>query len=371
VYRGAIRSGKTYVGAIKTVIECMRGKRVLSISPTYQMAVDNVEATLVEVCEMMGVPIDVKMSKKRIYIGSGYVIFRTAEAVEAIRGFEADHMWIDEGSFMKSNEAYRRGIGRLSGDPNRQVWITSSPSGKDWVYKLSRQDNCQLFTQALYDNYFLDEGFFQILLKEYGGEDSKYARQEIYGEIVTFESGFFPASRIIKSKSLKPSSLCGAFDLGFGEKKSSDYSAYALCGFDYDDNFNIIHVERWKQEPGPTKEKIIDIISHIPDVPHLIESNGPQSVIYKDIVADPRMRDYLILPSNSTMSKPARGIGLANKMNIGKVIMHDKSFFDMVSDELGEFTMNDTHENDDMVDTIVMDYNYLKWGDASMSRVRV
>lgn len=373
IYRGSIRSGKTYVGAIKTALHCQDGETILSLSPTYQMAVSNVAETLEEVCELLQIPCKISMSKKEAYIGKGKVIFRTGESPDAIRGFAADRMWIDEASFFKNKDAYLRGYGRLSKNPKRQVYITSSPNSKDWVYKLTKTSkSVRLITQALIDNYFLDEDFFNTLLDEYGGDDSPFARQELYGEIVNFNEAYFPVSRIKYSDNIRLQSVCQAFDLGYTKGAKSDYSAYAICGIDYDNNFVVMHVERWKFETPATKEKIKELAGELGEsVPVLIEANGTQVSVYQDLSISPELQDYQLIPVGTVSSKPTRSMGLSTAMQSGRVVFNEAPWNELAKEEIEEFTYDDTHEHDDMVDAIVMCYNYLKHGNATLGRKRV
>lgn len=372
IYRGAIRSGKTYVGAIKTIINCMKGRIMLAIGPTWQMVVDNIVATIEEVAELMGIDIDVKTSKKRIYIGKGQVILRSAEKPERIRGFAAHDMWIDEASYIVDNKAYLRGYGRLSKSHDRQVFITSSPNGKDWVYKLSKNDNSELITQALADNYFLDEKFFKQLLEQYGGIDSPFAKQELFAEIVSFATGFFPVDRIVYSNDVTLTKVCVAFDLAFTKNKKSDHSAFAVCGLDNKGKFVVIDAQRWKFEAPITKKIIKEKILEL-GIDSLIEANGPQVAVFQDLVIDTDLQSETIIPVKPAVSKPARGISLAatmynkNVIFINDVNNESKEWHEPAKEELEEFTTDDTHENDNILDCLTMCHNYLKTGDATGS----
>jgi len=360
IYRGAVRSGKTYVGAIKTIIKCLQGRTVLAIAPTHQMLIDNVVFTLLEVGALMGIQVIAKTSLKKVFIGRGVVILRSAEVPDSIRGFPADDMWIDEGSFIKDNKAYLRGYARLSGSADRQVYITSSPNSFDWVEKLSHNVKAELITQRLIDNYFLDEGFFQTLLEEYGGEDSPFARQELYGEIVNFGTGYFLTDKISIEKDFRIVRYCQAFDLAFTDKKNSDFTGYALCGIDDQDRFVVIQAERHKFE-APIIKQLIKQKTNQFDGETLIEANGPQIAVYQDLADDPEMYGHRLVPVKTTVSKGARSIGLATAMHGGRVCFHeDESWNQLALDELKSFNLQDTHEHDDIMDAIVFCYNHLK-----------
>jgi predicted phage terminase large subunit-like protein len=157
-------------------------------------------------------------------------------------------------------------------------------------------------------------------------------------------------------------------DLAFTDRKNSDFTAYALCAMDTEGNFCVLHVERHKFQAPQTKVLIKDKLSLV-DAPFLIETNGAQIAIYQDIKSDPELINSDIIPVNSTTSKTSRSVGLACALNAGRVKFKKASWNQMVMDEMSEFTLDDSHEHDDMIDAIVMCYNELKYGKASGAMV--
>ena len=329
------------------------------------MAIDNIVATLIEVGELMGIEVNAVPSKKMVYIGKGKVILRSAEKPDTIRGFAASDMWIDEASFIKNNDAYLRGFGRLSGSKDRQVYITSSPCGRDWVYKLAQAGNAELITQALIDNYFLDQKFFETLLSEYGGEDSDFARQELYGEIVTFDSGFFPVDRIeivdAVANPMHTQVMSMAFDLAFTDKKNSDFSAASICGTLYSGDFGIFYGDEWKFKAPETKQKIKEVTDMV-DCDALIETNSGGQVIYDDLIRSEEMKGKRLIPLFSSTSKAGCAMGLATAMNAGRVKMKKADWNGRMLEQFQDFNIDDSHEYDDLINTVWMNYNHLKHG---------
>lgn len=362
IYRGAIRSGKTFVGAIWSILKAWKGENVLAISPIYSMCIDNVLATVVEAAELMNIPVRVNKQDKKIYIGKGYIIWRSAENPNtALRGFKVSHVWIDEASFIKTDEAYRLAIGRTSASANRQVIITSSPSGRDWVYNLGQQESAHVIVQALIDNYFLDTGFLELLESQYTG---KFARQELYGEIVEFSGGYFDLENLLIKSQFNMQNFAIAFDLGFTQKKQSDFSAYALCGIDNDGNFCVLDIQRWKLEVPQTRTKIKQMIDYIrgsiPECPVYIESNNAGIAICQDL----RSEGLRFTAVNQSTSKVARSVGMSSAIEQGRVILKEAEWNEDFKNELMDFSWDDSHTHDDMIDAVVMCFNQLKFGNS-------
>jgi len=196
-------------------------------------------------------------------------------------------------------------------------------------------------------------------MQEYAGD---YLEQELNGKIVDFGSGIFNTRNLGTFEKVQIHTMAQAFDLGFSEKKTSDYSAYALCGIGTDGKFYIIDIERWRFKAPITKEKIRTIKSQVPDMPTMIEANGPQKAVYDDLVSD-GVRD--LIPVVTTSSKVARSVGFASAIEKGNVLMKaGKTWNNEFKEECDEFSLDDSHAHDDMVDAVVMCYNYLKYGNS-------
>jgi predicted phage terminase large subunit-like protein len=329
------------------------------------MLEDGVVSTLEECGEMMDIPVRSVLSKKVVWIGKNKVILRSGEKPEEIRAFKCGHVWIDEGSYLKNNACYLRAIGRMSANPNGTVYITSSPKGKDWVYELSKQDDCLLLTQSLSENYFLSEKFYETLLKEYGGPDSPFAKQELEGLVVSFGDKYFPTERIKYNGYGVITHLVQAFDLAFTEHNKSDYTAYALCGVDNNNNFIVLHVERHRFKIPQIKQLIKAKLNEI-NCPCIVDAQGPQIAVYDDLIADPDLYGHTIIPWKSVVSKPIKNIGLATAMYSGRVYFNSAPWNKTAIEELDEFREDMSHDHDDQGDAISMCFNYTKGSQTSL-----
>lgn len=361
IFRGGIRSGKTFIGSLKTILKCVRGRSVLHISPTFAMARDNVVASMEEVGEMVGIPVHFQASKQIIKVGRGYVIIRSGDAPERVRGFGAHDMWVDEGSFFdKGNKAFLRGLGRLSksGD-DREIYVTSSPSGRDWVYDLSQSKDAFLVQQSLRDNKFLDLSLVQLLEQQYAGD---FARQEIDGEIVEFGGSVFDSSKIDIVDAVTISHMVQSFDLGFTDTKKSDYSAHAICAITTDGQFVILSVQRWKFKAPQTKERMKSIIASLPEMPTLVEISGGGRPVYDDLIND----GLNLIPITPHRSKVSRAMPLASAIEQGRVISKRGSWNDDLFNEMDSMSIDDKHEHDDMIDAVVMCYNHANFQAGSI-----
>lgn len=351
LFRGGIRSGKTWIGAWWSITKCLNGESVLAIAPTYQMLIDNMVSTLIMICEQYNIPYNLNMSMKKFSVGSSYILFRTAEKYDAIRGFEVCHMWFDEISFTPySEKAYKRAIGRMSGMKTGigQSAITSSPNGLDFATDLSEQDDCKLIVQKITDNWTLNPSYIKRLMSEYKG---KYGLQELNAEIVDWGGSFFDISGI---KIIEPTDFANeaqAFDLAFTKNKGSDYSAHGIGGALFNGDFAVRSAEQWKSKVPTTKKKIIDIVTNkYPDVNAWIEANGTQVSVYDDLI----FSGIAINPiRNLNKGKVTRMFPMAQKMEAGEFCLFSTNQTnEAIKNQARRFSLDDSHKNDDLLDAI-------------------
>lgn len=84
----------------------------------------------------------------------GEILIRSAESAETLRGITADDGGIDEFSQIKTDNAYKILIGRLSKSEDAQIRLTSSPSPVAWTRELETNSNCKVIHQTTLDNLF-------------------------------------------------------------------------------------------------------------------------------------------------------------------------------------------------------------------------
>ena len=366
-YIAGLGGGKSRTLTLWAIMRALKGRKIMLTEPTYGMIRDILIPTIDEILGLLGIASSCKFNRSNrpeLFLPNGGKIdLRSCENPNLLRGGNYHDFGMDEVSYNKNDEAYKILIGRTRLSEDAQHRLVGTPKGKDWVYKLNVRKQSPIFRQSTITNGFLPKSYRRNLIEEYGGLDSDFAKQELLGEIVNFEGGIYPTSKIIFKDFVSPINMAQAFDLAFTDKKNSDYNAYGLAGFDKDSLFNICHAERWKFKAPETKqimkERILDV-----DLPTLIETNSGGQVIFDDLVSDQQLNGATLIPVYSSVNKIARGMGLASAMSMGKVIMKKADWNEMLIDEFDSISLDDSHTNDDMVDTDVTLYNHLKYGNS-------
>lgn len=178
---GGIGSGKTFAGAVKSLIALDRGGLGLILAPTYPMLRD---ATLRTFLELAGRQVKTfHKSETRAEMSNGAeVLFRSSDEPDRLRGPNLDWAWLDECALMHA-QTWDIIIGRLRGHGKAgPCWVTTTPKGRNWLF--TRQGEMTVFKARTRDNIYLDEEFIRSLESAYTGS---FARQELEGEFVSYE----------------------------------------------------------------------------------------------------------------------------------------------------------------------------------------
>ena len=179
---GGIGSGKSYAGAVKALL-CSKepGSLGLVVAPSYPMLRDATLRTFKSVAE--GTIAEMHAGEMRITLRNGSeVLFRSADQPDRLRGPNIHWAWIDEASLCGA-ETWDVVIGRLRADGKAgPCWITTTPKGKNWVYR--RQGQMTVFRATTAGNPYLSREFVESLHAVYEG---KFALQELQGEFVGFD----------------------------------------------------------------------------------------------------------------------------------------------------------------------------------------
>lgn len=208
---GGIGTGKSFIGALWVITKARlyyrkkdkkgRGLRFIICANTYTQLIQASVETLIMMLEMFGIKYKATLSgaKKRVtFLGCTCYLY-SLEKYDNIRGIEVDYVWVDEGCFAKA-QAYKVLKGRMRAVLCKfpQILITSSPNGFNWVYDMFEGkdnddaedfDTIRLIRAKTIENTHLRDGYYEELLRDYGGEDSPLARQELFGEFVSLTEG--------------------------------------------------------------------------------------------------------------------------------------------------------------------------------------
>lgn len=183
---GGIGSGKTFVGAAKTIARLGRQEFGLICAPTYKMLRDATQRTLFEMMRNLGIDFEHHKGDNHVTIPStGHeIIFRSLDDPDNLRGPNVAYTWVDEAAYI-SAEAWRIVKGRTRVGDLQQAWITGTPKGRNWIWEewvRDADDQHPLYRFRTDENPTLDKDFATSL-----GYEGRFAEQELGGEFVSFD----------------------------------------------------------------------------------------------------------------------------------------------------------------------------------------
>ncbi|MFH1605362.1 MAG: phage terminase large subunit [Pseudomonadota bacterium] len=191
---GGIASGKSIAGAVRALAAArgnVGGQKVktpnvgMVTAPTYPMLRDASIRTFIEIAGPMVA--DWRKSENIATLVNGSeVLFRTADDPNRLRGPNITWWWGDEASYCDS-AVWLIMIGRLRQHGFGYAWVTSTPKGRNWLYRefvQQQRPDYTIFNIKTTQNPFLDPAYVSALQGAYTGD---WARQELEGEFVAFE----------------------------------------------------------------------------------------------------------------------------------------------------------------------------------------
>jgi PBSX family phage terminase large subunit len=184
-YIGGVGSGKTYAGALKSIIN-RKGTRGAIIAPTYPMLRDVTILTLTDLLDEVGHKYQHNKSDNIIYYNDNMIFCRSAEYPNRLRGPNLDWFWLDEPALMKAI-TFKIMQGRIRRSANAEGYITGTPAGYDYIYDLfyiADKANFKMVNCATKDNIYLPKDYVEDLYDSYTGT---FAEQELEGKFVAFE----------------------------------------------------------------------------------------------------------------------------------------------------------------------------------------
>jgi PBSX family phage terminase large subunit len=188
-YIGGIGSGKTYAGAVKVLQRLNEPGYGMIAAPTFPMLRDSTRRSLIQALDSAGIQYDMNKSENSIKVGQHEIICRSLDNPETLRGPNLQWAWIDEAALV-SEMAWRIVKGRVREGDKQQAWITTTPKGRNWIWKewVAEPDaNHTIYKTRTTENKHLDPDFAASL--DY---DGLFAEQELAGEFVAFEGLVYP-----------------------------------------------------------------------------------------------------------------------------------------------------------------------------------
>jgi phage terminase large subunit-like protein len=206
LYRGAIRSGKTYAGAIRSIARRYQYPGTIEIigGPSWDQVRDG---TMVTLRRLINPRCIVEENKNEHYwlLDNGSIFrFRTVADPDILRALEAHDLWLDEIAMCPGGEGGALDIAmpRISlnyPDPTfvNSLWGTTTPRGMDWTLDVWGQDGkpgYEVVHSTIYDNRpNLPEGLIESLEAKY--RDTPFFEQELLGMYTAFEGLVYPMFR--------------------------------------------------------------------------------------------------------------------------------------------------------------------------------
>lgn len=356
IFRGGIRSGKSYIACYKAIINALRGRRELMISFSYKTLKDVILFTLKKCLGAMGMKpiIDyvINLTDMVVRVRGTEILLRSGDNPDSIRGLSVHDIFIDESREFPDNSIFLIAIGRMSESNDGQWFITSSPRGKDWTYQLYENDqgsNVELIIQKTRENPFLPANYEDELRRNY---TTKFADQELEASIVELTAGVIDPEWF---NIIDPVSMAGGvrfWDTAVTIKQSSDYSAGALCGL-VNGRFRITNIIRDKYEYPELRKKIVEIAKI--DGPQVIigmEAVGQSKAFVDDLKRMPELRSYTIRSFTPTGDKLNRALPWVSRAESGLVDVCKGSWLGDFRNECADFSPDMKHLHDDMVDAV-------------------
>lgn len=194
-----IGSGKSYIGAHWILSKIAENPKCdcLIAANTYSQTMNASVSTFLEVLDNLGIKYHAVLSgaRKRIEIGQATVFIYSLDKPDNIRGIEVSYTWLDEIAFstLKALNAVR---GRMRGkhSKDRQIFMTSSLNGFNFLHDIfgnlkPDEKNKAFFSAMTKENTYLPDGYYDLLVENYGGEESPLAQQELFGKFVNLQEG--------------------------------------------------------------------------------------------------------------------------------------------------------------------------------------
>jgi len=372
IFRGGIGAGKTRILCYKAIMNAMRGRKQLCVANTFTQLRDVVLATFVESLPLFGLVqkkhYTINRSDMDIIINGVYIHLRSAEQEEKLRGLNVHDVLIDEARNIKTNNLFLILIGRLRNSTDGQVFICTTPHGKDWVWNISQDTDCHLITQKTDENPFIPDQYIADLRSKYS---TRFASQELDAQIISLSGAVISSKWFGLVDYCKPMTGVRAWDIAVTIKTHSDFSSGLLLHH-ASDGYVISNIIHGKYEYPNLKRLIIEMAEYDgKSVIIALEDAGQQRAIIDDLRHDQALAGYVIRSVRPQGDKMSRAMPWISRAEHGSVKIAAGPWNQAWLDECDSFTNDMSHEHDDMIDSMSMAYKLLSEPQAQASHVRL
>jgi predicted phage terminase large subunit-like protein len=356
---GGVGSGKTRAGCLE-LLRMPANSVGMVVAPTYPQLRDSTLAVFLKYYR--GFIDKFNSSSMTMTLKNGTtVLWRSADKPDTLRGPNLSWFWIDEGCMCKSL-TWDVLIGRLRLSPGRG-WITTTPRGYDWVYKLfekEKRGGYQLINATTYENSFNPPEFVEELKAKYSTE---FAKQELLGKFIRMSGSRIKEEWVHVGKLPQGIEFNMGVDPAIGQKAHNDWTAIVVGGKDSSTGiFWVADVHRMRG----TMRQIMARMKYMATKWHCqsiaVESVQAQQWLCQELWRDTTLPVRDIHPSKDKLT---RFMPLEARYEQG-LIYHSESLVPEFTEEVTSFTGNDEEDShDDFVDAF--GYCFLLSDKQSMS----
>ena len=365
IFQGGVGTGKTHIHAHIAIDYGARGMNYGLIGRNYPMIKDSILPAIKSVLNQRGFIKDVhyeylKSDKEFNFKSGGQILIKSGDDPDSLRGMNLHAGGIDEARQFKDDYIYDMLIQRLRLGEFPQWYMSTTTRGKNWVYELGKQEDVKVIVQRTSENPFIPKSYERNLREKYS---SDFASQELDAAIVDFSAGVMRRAWFViddlSSAQIDERRWARSWDLAFTKKLSNDASAGALVGL-FDNIPHLYDMKHFRNSYQDTKRAIIECAKTDGfEVPILIECNGTQRGYFDDIRGDQELRNHKIVGIFPKGDKTSRAMPWVAKLEQGLFTMNKGSWNEKFIDECTQFTIDDSHLHDDMIDAVSQAYNHL------------
>jgi phage terminase large subunit len=219
LFSAGIGSGKSFIGSHWAKEKAFHEPEAYGLiaANTYTQLRNATLHTFFGVLEQHSINYKYNQMRNIITIGQTKVYAYSLDNYENLRGIEVGWIWLDE-TRDTERAAFDVALGRLRHRKakRRQIRLTSSPSGFNWLYDYfagpNKKPGYRIIQGSSFDNPFLPTGYIDSLKESY---DQKMYEQEVLGQFVNTGVGqiYYAFSR---PKNVKPQTHNPGFPLLVG-----------------------------------------------------------------------------------------------------------------------------------------------------------
>ena len=288
MYLAGRGAGKTRMAAEWLVWEAIsRPKtRWAVIAPTMQSAISvciEGDPGIISILNRYGFAFDFLRSRAELVLENRSIIFLySAEEPDRLRGPQFHGAWFDELAAFSKPEAYFLALPALRLGQNPQHLISTTPRPSPLIINLALVPNLRriIRTGSTFDNEInLSPSFISDLKESYG--NSKFARQELYGEILNqLDGALFSKNNIDNNRWNNPNEKLYFYQTIIGVDPAVTYSedsaitGIVVVGQTQDGHCYVLEDASMRAAPEVWASKVVELTKKYPQSRVVAETNN-------------------------------------------------------------------------------------------------